>query len=147
MEGHGLRRATSEQEQDRAVETFQHEIGGDPPGERSLVPQILGWSYILTGFGLGLVTIRETAAAGTATWPVLLRGLAVAVYVAVGVAVDADKDWAIWPALATSAATLGVLGPAALEAQPRAALACLVHAVLLAAVPLDCLSRERRPPD
>lgn len=143
MEGHGVRRATAEQEQDRAVETFQHEIGGDPPGERSLVPQILGWSYILTGFGLGLVTIRETAAAGTVTWPVLLRGLAVAVYVAVGVAVDADKDWAIWPALATSVVTLAVLGPAALDARPLPALACLVHATLLLAVPIDRLLRDR----
>lgn len=134
--GHGLREATSEDEQDRVAREFAEEIGGRPPRERSLLAQILGWSYILTGFGLAVVTMRETGLDGLLTFERLGRGLAVAAYVTVGVAVDNEKDWAIWPALALSTGTVYAMGPAALEGQPLHALAALAHLALIVALPL-----------
>lgn len=141
---HGTQEATPEQERAKVLEEFRTELGGTPPGERSIVPQILGWSYHLTALGLAVVTIRTTALAGEITLPGVRNALAVAAYVVVGVAVDAEKPWAPWPAMAMSAATLWVLGPEALAGQPVAALTAVAHAILLVAVPAWWL-RGRTP--
>lgn len=140
---YGTRHATREDEQDQHVDAFRRELSGDPPGDRSLVRQFLGWSYLLTAIGLALVTLRQAATSLDLAWPLIRNTLGIALHGTIGIAVDADKDWAIWPALALSAATLWFTRAPALAGNPLATMAALAHVVLLAALPLDRFLRGR----
>lgn len=111
MPEHATRDATPtdrfEAEQDRFIE----DLGGDPPGLRPLVAQILGWALILQGLALFLVAVQEAHTQGV---DVVRHGALAAagvLFAGTGVGVDRARAWAWWPAvLLSSGGTLVLAG-------------------------------------
>ncbi len=146
MPTHGTREATADQTREKAVREFTAEIGGDPPGERPLIPQLIGWSYHLTAIGLAIVTLRESLLAGSIDLATARNALAVGLFVWVGFLVDNEKQLALWPGIALSGATVYTLGPGALDGDVLHAAGAITHAILLLALPAWWLTRNPQQP-
>ncbi len=104
MPDYARRTPTRQEQLEEETDRFWTELGDDPPGDRSLIVQLLGWALILQGGALAVVLL-ESAVGSTWFRPaILLRGLGAAILIATGILVDRANPWGLWIGLTVSVA-------------------------------------------